>query len=114
MAKIRGKMIDRNRYGKRYPFIRSTKRFSYLGDSDLAIELGTIVFNGESEKIFYFEEKFGDTSYVVMAMARDTIDGNSAQVSLMVDGTTLNRSYVKIVASEIFTGKVDVLAIKVG
>jgi len=114
MAKIRGKMIDRNRYGKRYPFIRSPKRFSYLGDSNLAIELGTIVFNGESEKIFYFEEKFSDANYVVMAMARDTTDGDSAQVSLMVDGTTLNRSYVKILASEIYTGKADILAIKVG
>ena len=49
-----------------------------------------------------------------MAMARDTTVSNSAQVSLMVDNTTLNRSFVKIIASEIFTGKVDVLAIKVG
>jgi len=114
MAKIRGKMIDRNRYGKRYPFIRSPKRISYLGDADLSIELGTLEFSGESEKIFYFEEKFSDNDYVVMAMARDTTVSNSAQVSLMVDNTTLNRSFVKIIASEIFTGKVDVLAIKVG
>jgi len=114
MAKVRGKMIDRNRYGKRYPFIRSPKRFSYLGDANLAIELGIIKFEGESEKIFYFEEKFDDANYVVMAMPRDTSDGNSAQVALMVDSTTMNRSYVKIIASEIYTGKADVLAIKVG
>jgi len=115
MGKIRGKLIDRNRYSKRYPFVRAPKRFTYLGDADLSIELGTISFVNETEKIFVFEAQFPDTDYVVMATARDSAvaaDG-SGHVSLMVDGSTLDRSFVKIMASAPFTGQVDVIAIKV-
>ncbi len=115
MGKIRGKIIDRNRYSKRYPFVRAPKRFTYLGDANLSIELGTVSFDNESEKQFTFEASFPDTDYVVMATPRDT-DNNSAsaQVSLMVDGSTIDRSFVRIIASSPFTGEVDVIAIKVG
>ncbi len=114
MAKIRGKIVDRNRYGKRYPFIRSPKRLSYLGDADLSIELGTLSFTNESEKIFYFEVKFANADYVVVAMPRQTASQESSQVSLMVDTATQDRAFVKILASDVFTGDVDVMAIKVG
>ena len=115
MGKIRGKIIDRNRYSKRYPFVRAPKRYTYLGDDNLSIELGTVSFDNETEKQFTFEAAFPDTDYVVMATARDTGGGDvSAQVSLMVDGSTIDRSFVKIIASSPFTGEVDVIAIKVG
>lgn len=115
MGKIRGKIIDRNRYSKRYPFVRAPKRFTYLGDADLAIELGTISFVDESEKQFTFEAAFPDTGYVVMATGRDLGNNStSGQVSLMVDNSTIDRSFVKIIASAPFTGQVDVIAIRVG
>ena len=116
MGKIRGRIVDRNRYSKRYPFIRAPKRYTYLGDDYLAIELGTLTFNDETQKQFNFEAPFSDTNYVVMATPRDTASNSvgSAQVSLMVDGSTLDRSFVRIIASDNFTGQVDVIAIKVG
>lgn len=116
MGKIRGKIVDRNRYQKRYPFIRAPKRYTYLGDEYLAIELGTLTFNNEKVKQFNFEAPFADTNYVVVATPRDstTDTGGSAQVSIMVDGTTIDKSFVRIVASDEFTGMVDVIAIKVG
>jgi len=50
-----------------------------------------------------------------MATPRDTGGtGVDAQVSLMVDSSTLDRSFVTIIASAKFTGEVDVLAIRVG
>tara|TARA_Y100000310_G_scaffold297699_1_gene330930 strand:- start:146 stop:493 length:348 start_codon:yes stop_codon:yes gene_type:complete len=115
MGKLRARIIDRNRYSKRYPFIRGPKRYSYMGDADLSIELGTLTFTGEKEKKFVFEANFPDTNYVVMATPRDTGGTNvDAQVSLMVDSSTLDRSFVTIIASAKFTGQVDVLAIRVG
>jgi len=114
MGKLRGRIIDRNRYAKRYPFIKGPKRYTYLGDGDLIIELGTLTFTDESEKTFTFERKFSDTEFTVMAMPRDTGGSNNASVALMVDGSTITQSFVKILASHKFTGQVDVLAIKVG
>jgi len=114
MAKLRGKILDRNRYTKRYPFIRAPKRYSYLGDEDLSIELGTITFTSETEKRFYFEKSFTGTDYVVVATARDSSDSGSAHVSLMVNSSTLDKAFVDIHASAAFTGQVDVIAIKVG
>ena len=55
MGKLRARIFDRNRYSKRYPFIRGPKRYSYMGDADLSIELGTLTFTGEKEKKFVFE-----------------------------------------------------------
>ena len=116
MGKIRGRIVDRNRYSKRYPFVRAPKRYTYLGDEYLAIELGTLTFKNETVRQFDFEAPFTDTDYVVMATARDNTSDTegSAQVSLMVDGSTLDRSFVRIIASSPFTGQVDVIAIKVG
>ena len=114
MGKLRGRIIDRNRYSKRYPFVRAPKRYTYLGDEYLAIELGTISFSNEVEKRFNFESPFANTEYVVLATARQDRNADSAQVSLMVDASSLDRSFVDILASSAFTGQVDVIAIKVG
>ena len=116
MGKIRGRIVDRNRYAKRYPFIRAPKRYTYLGDEYLAIELGTLTFTNDTEQQFNFEAPFSDNDYTVMATPRDTATNaaGSAQVSLMVDGSTIDRSFVRIIASSPFTGQVDVIAIRVG
>jgi hypothetical protein len=113
MAKLRAKIIDRNRYVKRYPFIRGPKRYSYLGDENLAIELGTLTYSDESEKTLVFDVAFTDSNYTVVAMPRST-GTSSTHISFMADGSTLTSASVKILASANFTGQVDVLAIKVG
>jgi hypothetical protein len=115
VGSLRAKLIDRNRYSKRYPFVKGPKRISYLGNSDLSIELGSLTFNNESEKLFKFEASFSDTQYTVIAIPREVsiISDGSAMVSLAIDGLNISRSQVKIKASAKFTGKVDVFAVKV-
>ena len=116
MSTLRARLFDRNRYTKKYPFVRAPKRETYIGTQTLAIELGTLTFNNETEKVFVFEAQFPDTSYTVVAMPRDSKPSaeGSAMVSLAVDGTTVDRQQVTIKASAPFTGQVDVMAIKVG
>ena len=114
MSSLRSRLIDRNRFAKRYPFVKAPKRESYLGTSKLAMELGSLTFNNEDEKIFEFEVAFDDTNYHILAMPREVeaVTDGSAQVTLAIDGNTIDKSQVKIKASAKFTGKVDVLAIK--
>ena len=116
MSSLRAKLFDRNRFTKKYPFVRAPKRETYMGTQALAIELGTLTFDNESEKTFTFEAKFPDTEYTVVAISRDSqnLSNGSAMVSLAVDGTTIDSSKVTIKASAPFTGQVDVMAIKVG
>ena len=116
MSKLRARIFDRNRYAKRYPFIKGPKRLTYMGDSDLSIELGSIKFDNESEKIFTFEAPFVDANYVVVATPRgaSASDSMSSQVSLAVDASSLDKFQVKILASAKFTGWADVLAVRVG
>ena len=116
MSSLRGRLIDRNRYSKRYPYVKGPKRLTYLGESDLSIELGTLSFSNESEKVFQFEVSFPNNQYNVLAIPREisSVEDGSAMVSLAVDGSTISRNQVKIKASAKFTGKVDVIAIKVG
>lgn len=85
-----------------------------MGTSALAIELGTLTFDNESEKTFVFEASFPDTQYSVAAIPREVsaASDGSAMVSLAVDGNTLNRSQVTIKASAKFTGRVDIIAIR--
>ena len=115
MSSLRGRFIDRNRFSKRYPFIKGPKRTSYLGSSDLAIELGTLTFNNEDEKTFVFEASFRDTQYNVIAMPREvsTSEDGSAMIMLAIDGLSIDKKQVTIKASAKFTGQVDVVAIRV-
>ena len=115
MSSLRGRFIDRNRYSKRYPFIKGPKRLTYLGTSDLAIELGSLTFENEDEKTFVFEAAFRDTQYNVIAMPRDVSDPSdgSAMVMLAIDGLSMDRKEVTIKASAKFTGQVDIVAIRI-
>ena len=62
MAKIKGRIIDKNRYAKKYSLRRAAPRLTYQGDSDLSIELGTIRFENEEQKLFVFEAPFTTTT----------------------------------------------------
>jgi len=116
MSTVKGRVVDRNRFSKKYSLRRAPQRLSYQGDATFAVELGTLKFKDESEKEFKFEVSFENSDYTVMAVPRDTEgpDGGSANVNVYVDNTTLSRNSVTIKASMKFTGVVDVLAIKVG
>ena len=116
MSSLRAKLIDRNRYSKKYPFVKGQKRPAYLGEEDLIIELGSLAFTNEDVKTFTFEVPFPDTEFTVVATPREisaAADG-SAMVSLAVDGLNVDKTRVTIKASAKFTGKVDILAIRIG
>jgi hypothetical protein len=116
VSSLRARLFDRNRYAKKYPFVRAPKRETFIGTEALAIELGTLSFENESQKTFTFEAKFPDTGYTVVAMPRDSENssGGSAMVSLAVDSASIDNSSVVIKASGPFTGKVDIMAIRIG
>ncbi len=113
MGRYKARVIDRNRFAKKYPFVRAPKRPALLGSSTIALELGTLEFNNEQEKDFNFEVKFSDTEYNIMLVARDTGTGESASVNLYVDNALSDTDKIRVVASAPFTGKVDVVAIRI-
>tara|TARA_Y100001963_G_C6466125_1_gene302402 strand:+ start:126 stop:476 length:351 start_codon:yes stop_codon:yes gene_type:complete len=116
MAKVKGRIIDRNRYTKKYSLRRAPQRLTYIGNTDFSIELGSLTFNNEDQKTFKFESAFPNDNYTVIAMPRDTASSadGSANVSLYIDNATFSRDSVLIKASMAFTGVVDVIAVKVG
>lgn len=114
MAKIKTRVIDRNRFTKKYPLIRHQKRPTFQGDADLVIEILTVSFNNESEKIFSFETAYPDTDFRILVSPRDTTSGDSAQVSLAIDEASTTGGGSKILASAAFTGVVDVIVIRIG
>lgn len=109
MGTLRAKIIDRNRYSKRYPLIRAPLRPTYIGESDLAIEIGTIYFDNAESGILTFESPFEDSNYQVVAIARSSGVG-TADVNVFVTDKTQNA--VTIQASSNFTGYVDVFAVR--
>lgn len=113
MAKIKGRLVDRNRYTKRYPYIRVPKRTTYMGDKDLEMEVMTIAFNNETEKTAHFERPFPNKEYVVALSSRQTADGDSAQVNLYIDDAASTADAVVIKATAPFTGEVDIVAVKI-
>ncbi len=114
MGRYKARLIDKNRYCKRYPFVRAPKKLAYQGSSDMALELGTIVFNNQTSGVFTFEVPFTDSSYNVVAVPKDTTDSDSAQVNIYVDNSASSRFQVKVLASAPFTGEVDIIAIRIG
>ena len=112
MASLRARLIDRNRYSKRYPLIRAPKRLTYEGDEDLALEVGSVYFDNTDIGTFKFEIPL-PAGYFVQAMARES-GGESADVNLYLKLGEATASQVSIRASAPFTGYVDILVIKVG
>jgi len=111
MAGFRSRLIDRNRFSKRYPLIRAPKRLVFQGDTSLAMEVGSITFTDADEGSLTYEAPFTDTSYQVIAIARSAeTEGGDVNVWVI----SANESQVSVKTSARFTGYVDILAVKVG
>ncbi len=113
MSKIKARTIDRNRFNKKYPLVRTPKRLSFVGDSDLQIEILTVNFSNEDSKEVNFESEYPDTDFRILLSPRDTTSSDSAQVTLAIDSSQTNTAKAKIEASAPFTGIVDVVVIRV-
>jgi hypothetical protein len=115
MAKVKGKLVDRNRLVKKYSYVRAPKNLSYIGDKNLEIEAVQVSFNNESRKEVKFEFPFKSTDYQVALTPRQTASesADSASVSLAVIASSITLTGFTISASAPFTGEVDVLIIKI-
>ena len=114
MGSLRAKLIDRNRYAKRYPVVRAPKRMTYLGDEYLAIEVGSITFSEDDTGSLTYEAKFPDANYQVVAIARESSDTDNANVNIFIDSANTTQSKVTVKASAPFTGIVDIIALRLG
>jgi hypothetical protein len=113
MARIKSRTIDRNRFCKKYPFVKGRKRLTFQGDKDMSIEVMSVSFSNEHEKTVAFEVSFPDGSYRIALSPRDNTASDSANVVLSVEDNISNKDQIKILASAPFTGIVDVIAIRV-
>ena len=111
MGSLRTRLIDRNRFSKRYPLIRAPLKLTYLGESDIAIEIGSIYFNNAESGTLTFDFQFSDSNYQVVAIARASGSDN-ADVNVFVSDKSQNS--VTVQASSNFTGYVDVFAVRIG
>ena len=114
MGSLRARLIDRNRYSKRYPLIRAPKRVTYLGNQNMSIEVGSITFTNAESGTLTFELPFTDTSFQILASARDSGDSGGGDVNIWVDNATTTASSVTVKSSAIWTGVVDIFAVKIG
>ena len=114
MAKTRGRLFDRNRLVKRYPYVRAPKRNVFVGDKNVEIETIRVSFNGEITKNVVFEKPFKSNDYRVSLTARQTVaeSVDSAMVSLAIESASISTTGFTINASSAFTGEVDVLVIR--
>ena len=113
MARITGKLRDRNRFTKKYPFVRAPKREVLESNGTIILEFISLSFSNEHTKTGYYDTPFTDTNYRVLLSPRDTTASDSANVALVVDDSGSDLESVKVNASAAFTGIVDVIAIKV-
>ena len=114
MARLVAKQRDRNRFSKKYPFVRAPKRLALETTGAIEIELLTLTFNNESSKSGFYEVPFENASSVrVLISARDTTNSDSANVALSIDDNLTDASKVTVKASANFTGIVDVVAMRV-
>ena len=113
MGSLRARLIDRNRFSKRYPLIRHPKRLTYLGDNELAMEVGTLFFDNTDTATLKFEIPFPSDDYRLVAIAKST-QTESGNVNIYIDGQNTNSTQAVIKASAPFIGHVDVIAIRVG
>jgi len=114
MARAKFRSRDRNRFVKRYQFVKAARRNTYIADNDVVIELGRVKFVNEAEKLFTFEQPFDSNNYAVTVIPRDTSTTDSAHVNIFIDNDRSGVTGVMIVASAPFTGEVDIMAIRVG
>ena len=110
---MKGRLFDRNRLAKRYPYVRAPKRDAYIGDKDLEMEAMRVTFNNESSKEVTFEHPFRDGNYTVALSPRQTTTSgvDSAAVNLFVETDSITATGFSIGATSPFTGEVDVMVV---
>lgn len=114
MARLKVRSRDKNRFTKKYPFVRAPKRLVLETNGVIQVELLALTFSNESTKTGTYELPFENTTNLrVLVSPRDTTSSDSANVSLAVDAAVSDRSQVKVDASAPFTGIVDVIALRV-
>jgi len=111
MGSLRVRLLDKNRYSKRYPLVRAPARMTYIGESELNIEIGSIYFDNAESGTLTYDVAFPATDYQVVAVARSS-GVDSADVNVFVTDKTQNS--VTVQASSNFTGYVDVFAVRIG
>ena len=113
MAKMKGRLFDRNRLAKKYSYVRAPKKHVYVGDKDLHIEVIQAKFNNEQRKTVKFEHSYLDSNYTVALTPRQTASEtvDSAAVNLYVLSKSANSLVIGATAP--FTGEVAVMVIKI-
>ena len=113
MSSLRVRLIDRNRFSKRYPLVRAPVRTTYYGDSDFAVEVASVFFDNVDSQTLNFDAPFLDANYQILAVARNSVETGTgtANVNVYVDDKTLTS--IRLVASSNFTGYVDVFAVRI-
>ena len=114
MARLNARRRDKNRFTKKYPFLRAPSRFAFETTETIELEVLTLQFNNQSQATGMYEKPFDDTNYRVMISPRDTTSEDSANVALSVLSSLTDTSKVTVTSSAPFTGVVDVVVIKVG
>jgi len=109
MATTSTKIIDKNRFSKRYPLIRSPVRTTYIMTSEVSLEIGSVYFDNASSGVLIFDVPFSDVDFRVAASVRD-IGIGTANVNISISELTVD--HVSIQSSAAFTGYVDVIAIR--
>tara|TARA_Y100001937_G_scaffold125360_1_gene192007 strand:+ start:529 stop:879 length:351 start_codon:yes stop_codon:yes gene_type:complete len=113
MARLKVRSRDRNRFTKKYPFVRAPERLVFEGDGGIQVELLTLSFSNESSKTGTYQLPFEGTDFRVLVSARDSTSSDSANVALTIDESVSDVSQVKVDASAPFTGLVDVIALRI-
>jgi hypothetical protein len=80
----------------------------------MSIEVGSITFTNAESGTLTFELPFTDTSFQILASARDSGDSGGVDVNIWVDNATTTASSVTVKSSAIWTGVVDIFAVKIG
>ncbi len=113
MAKTKGRLFDRNRLVKRYPYVRSPKKNVFVGDKNIEMEVISVSFSNESSKEVKFEHPFLGTDYQVVLTPRQSSDADSASVNLTVDPNGRDQNGFTIRASAPFTGHAEVMVVRI-
>ena len=113
MARITGKLRDRNRFTKKYPFIRAPKREVLESTGTIVLEFLSLNFQNSDTASGNYEVPFSDTDFRVLLSPRDTTNEDSANVVVSLVAAGSNTETVTVQAPAPFIGVVDVIAIKV-
>lgn len=114
MQRLSSKTIDRNRFNKKYPFVRAPKRLTYVGQGDLNMEYGTIYFDGGTEGYHNFQVPFPGNDYNITISAVAPVGETLPEgLTFQVDSARSNSETLWITSNMPFEGMVNFLAVKI-